>query len=672
MNLANKNKGKAVSRKYSVDLRKFALTLNFYSPKTYEFVRNEFNCVLPHPRTLGKWYCHMDAEPGFTQESLDLLTLKNDKPIYCALMIDEVAIRQHVEWDGFKYHGYVNIGKTVETDTMEVATECLVFMVVCINEPWKLPIGYFLCNHLSSVQKAELVKQALNLLQKTKVNIVSLTFDGCPTNLTMSKILGCDLNLKNLKTDFSVNNSNEPVVILPDPAHMIKLVRNTFGEKQLLLNSNNEQINFKFIKELLTLQENEGFHLGNKLKKNHVFFFRQKMKVKLATQLLSKSVADTLSFCQNTLKLEAFQNCNATIEFIQIFNNAFDILNSRKYNDYGFKSALCDRNFEEIKNCIDEISTYIKGLKFPNGQLVIESPRKTGFLGFLICFESLKTLYETLLKSKKLKFLCFYKFSQDHLELLFGSIRSHGGLNNNPTARQFRATYKKLIMHAEIKNSALGNCIPLDNISILNCSSIKNKEPEDLINSTYLTLYKDIELEPETLTINDHDYIVNNTLNDFCTEVIIYIAGFVSRHLSFKIKCEICVGALFGVKDNFLGSLIHLKDVGGLSYPSDSVIFICTKTEKIMRSFQHQSNKPMHKLFIQTKTLNFFINNTSVFNDIQFHNFDNDCMSNHVTLLIKSIISKYFDLKTKYTCKKSSENISLRNWYNKMILFKGQ
>jgi len=103
------------------------------------------------------------------------------------------------------------------------------------------------------------------------VNIVSLTFDGCPTNLTMSKILGCDLKFKNLKTDFSVNNSNEPVVILPDPAHMIKLVRNTFGEKQLLLNSNNEQINFKFIKELLTLHENEGFHLGNKLKK--IMFF---------------------------------------------------------------------------------------------------------------------------------------------------------------------------------------------------------------------------------------------------------------------------------------------------------------------------------------------------------------------------------------------------------------
>jgi len=106
-------------------------------------------------------------------------------------MIDEVAIRQQFEWDGFWYHGYVNFGRTVETDIMEIATERLVFMVVCINELWKLHKDYFLCNHLSSVQKADLFKRALNLLQKTKVNIVRLTFDRCLTNLTMSKILGC-------------------------------------------------------------------------------------------------------------------------------------------------------------------------------------------------------------------------------------------------------------------------------------------------------------------------------------------------------------------------------------------------------------------------------------------------------------------------------------------------
>lgn len=45
-------------------------------------------------------------------------------------MIDEVAIRRHVKWDGSNYHGFVNIGRIAESDSMEIASECLVFMLV--------------------------------------------------------------------------------------------------------------------------------------------------------------------------------------------------------------------------------------------------------------------------------------------------------------------------------------------------------------------------------------------------------------------------------------------------------------------------------------------------------------------------------------------------------------
>ncbi|KAF0729122.1 Uncharacterized protein FWK35_00033355 [Aphis craccivora] len=123
--------------------------------------------------------------------------------------------------------------------------------------------------------------------------------------------------------------------------------------------------------------------------------------------------------------------------------------------------------------------------------------------------------------------------SQDHLKLFFGAIRSHQGLNNNPTARQLRAVYLKLLIHAEIKQGCIGNCIPLEDIDILvnSCSSIK---------------------EP----------------------------GFISHKLTSKIKCEICLLALIGKKENFLKSLINLKDNGGLVYPNNDVIVICIQTEK--------------------------------------------------------------------------------------------
>lgn len=147
------------------------------------------------------------------------------------------------------------------------------------------------------------------------------------------------MNLNNLnlnKTDSLTQN----IAIFPDPAHMVKLVRNTFGEKKIIIDGDNNIIKFDYLEKLLILQESEGLHLANRLKKQHISFFKQKMKVKLATQLLSKSVADALEFCKNVLCLDDFQSCEPTIKFIRIFNDAFDILNSRNLNSYG-KKKLC-------------------------------------------------------------------------------------------------------------------------------------------------------------------------------------------------------------------------------------------------------------------------------------------------------------------------------------------
>lgn len=69
--MAKKNLGKNLPRKYPTELRHFALSLHFYSGKAYDFVRKEFNTILPHPRTLSKWYTNTDASPSFTKESLD-------------------------------------------------------------------------------------------------------------------------------------------------------------------------------------------------------------------------------------------------------------------------------------------------------------------------------------------------------------------------------------------------------------------------------------------------------------------------------------------------------------------------------------------------------------------------------------------------------------------------
>jgi hypothetical protein len=228
--------------------------LHFHSGKAYDFVHKEFNIILPHPRTLSKWYTKTDASPGFTNESLDTLTFKcknTDNTIYCILVLDEMAIRKHVEWDDSNYHGYVNFGAELDSDQLDIANECLVFILVAINERWLeiYPVGYFLCKYLNSTQKFNLLTQCLDLVTKTGVVIVSVTFDGCSSNIDMTKSLGCSYYTNNLKTNFTINNL-QPIVILPDPSHMIKLVRNCSGEKRRFVDNNNEVIDYLFNEKL--------------------------------------------------------------------------------------------------------------------------------------------------------------------------------------------------------------------------------------------------------------------------------------------------------------------------------------------------------------------------------------------------------------------------------------
>lgn len=54
------------TNKYLPELRAFALTLHYYSPRAYNYVRAKFNNALPNQRTLREWYKAVNGDPGFT------------------------------------------------------------------------------------------------------------------------------------------------------------------------------------------------------------------------------------------------------------------------------------------------------------------------------------------------------------------------------------------------------------------------------------------------------------------------------------------------------------------------------------------------------------------------------------------------------------------------------
>ena len=57
-------------------LKSFALTLQFYSSKAYEFVRKTFDIALPSQSQIRRWYGKVAADPGFTKPAFNALQQK--------------------------------------------------------------------------------------------------------------------------------------------------------------------------------------------------------------------------------------------------------------------------------------------------------------------------------------------------------------------------------------------------------------------------------------------------------------------------------------------------------------------------------------------------------------------------------------------------------------------
>lgn len=130
---------------------------------------------------------------------------------------------------------------------------------------------------------------------------------------------------------------------------MVKLLRNALEDGGAFLDDQNRTISWQYFKDLIILQENQGLHLATKIRSRHIYYHNEKMKVKLAVQLFSSSVADALEYCNKDLKLREFLESEATSNFCRIVDQLFDIFNTR--------NSLSKNNFRKHS------SPFLKRLK---------------------------------------------------------------------------------------------------------------------------------------------------------------------------------------------------------------------------------------------------------------------------------------------------------------------
>lgn len=229
--------------------------------------------LLPNPSKIQKWCCASNFEPGFSAEVLETLQ-RREKPVICNLVLDEMSIRKQIEYKHEKWFGFVNIGNE-STDHMDdaEAKSAFVFLLVAINDNFKVPMGYFLIDSLTGKERANLVRTALILAAEHNVYIPSMTFDGTSVNFTMAKDFGSNFDIESSQAYFIHPLTLHKIFCFPDPTHMMKNARNALGQtatyyndklmpEKPLKDSEGQQISWKYIVRLHELQNELGLTYG--------------------------------------------------------------------------------------------------------------------------------------------------------------------------------------------------------------------------------------------------------------------------------------------------------------------------------------------------------------------------------------------------------------------------
>lgn len=120
--------------------------------------------------------------------------------------------------------------------------------------------------------------------------------------------------------------------------------------------------------------------------------------------------------------MENFKDCEATVKFIEIIDWLIDFLNSRSPFGKGYKQPLRRMRLTYLQPIIMEKINYLYQLKATDGRLLVDTGR-TFICGFASAAKSILEIAEQIFREKDhYKYLLTYRFSQDHLELLFAKI----------------------------------------------------------------------------------------------------------------------------------------------------------------------------------------------------------------------------------------------------------
>lgn len=639
--------------------------MDYYSPKAYGYIRKKFNNNLPNVSTLRKWYSNSDAngEAGISRESISMIrnlvaeANENNKPFLCSLSFDEMSIHRNVQYcaqekkiSGFITYGNLDAGE----DELPVARYAIVFMVTDVSSQKSFPVAHHFIKSLNARQKADLIRNILEAITQAGATTINITCDGLVTNFSTLELLGAHLKIDNLQPSIRNPFNNTKINIFFDACHMLKLTRNCIESCKLITDDKDRPIEWRHFESLERFRGKNGF-VTHKINSTHIDIARNKMKVSLAAQLLSRSAANSMAYLMESGE-PCFEDCSGTIDFTLKMNNLFDILNTghkdtlNNNNNNLFKAPLSVESALNILPYLDECLGYLKGLKL-NGIQITKSLKKTGFLGFIINIFSLKSIYDEYLTTGKLERIPTFILSQDMLESFFGRLRAKGGFNDNPTVEQFKSAYRKTLINDQLSSSSRANCD--DQLSIYHSKSSKKCRQEDRIPDNGVAQYDSLE-----------SFCSNDYLLDACQDATICgIASRIEHTIRTKgiFHCRLCLNIFNenGKIENTHGD--HSK------IPCISTVYICQVAYKYLNIFKAHL-KFEYDLLVEKILDEIDYNNTYSNSDFSQHeihkNYFVDCMVGEFLRVQLTEIAKAITLKER--------GLLMRHKLKKIIHFSGQ
>uniref|UniRef100_A0A1Y1KN14 THAP-type domain-containing protein n=1 Tax=Photinus pyralis TaxID=7054 RepID=A0A1Y1KN14_PHOPY len=563
-------------RRYTIEQKILALTLLKASSKGYRLLSKLF--ALPSRVTLRKLLQKLPLKAGlnksiFTPLKDAVVSLKVPEDRYCILLFDEMAIDTNLQYkpNDDCIEGVEDFG---DSRTPKLANTVNVFMLKGARRTWKQPIVFtFTSGPIKQTKLKELIVAVIKECDKVGLQIIATVCDqGSANQATIHSLINDNTNRTNSTFGFIVDGKER--IPLFDTPHLFKGLRNNLLTKNLhfVWKDINMVAKWEHIKQLYYLDTADDTRLCNKLTDSHVLPEKiNKMKVSSCTQVFSHRVGSLMkriSRWDTRDEPNLPVSASETAEFILFADKLFDSLNGTTC-----KAPVGKPLKGGVSASSGHVEFWYEALQILDS-MKFYSDQKNGF----VANPSLRNLKHTirgfiylqqkLLNEGSFSFLLPRSFNQDALENFFGSVRSHGIRNINPSVHHFITSFKTLIINNFMSSHSMGQ----------NCEEDVHVGALDTLR---LCLEKDhpftANVPVEAVHVELPAYLSHMKKSRVARGTIKYFTGYMVRKIKKNINhCEACKNNFYAGYTSQDNDVIEASEYAGcqLVRPGDYITYV--------------------------------------------------------------------------------------------------